>query len=548
MFQQNKKSRLILISLLIILILACGTSAPTAVSNNSPVQPDPALNMYISGSMSSLEPILRSSGVPMNITYRGGVELGLAMDGIDTSNPDIHVFGVDGQYLAQQSSNFRNPYTVAKSYSTVLVTRNLATQMGWVPGNDLYVQNLITAMRTDLVDMGVTSVSQDDFALNFYMDYLKAVVNSGDPLLLSDLTRTDVANAIDLYADNINNTASNIDLLIQEELNFRMNGQSASNLLVVPENTAIAFNQNLVDNGFEPMLVFYVVDATNLKTYILGSARGINDGLTAQYDRLVEHLSSPAIQEQILAMGFRSTGVGMVITNPDPKVFNEDWGIRADQEFVLAGLPKSDVILQVQLDWQTLYKPASFTVYCLDHSGSMNDFNRMDELRDAMSLVLLDDDDHAKKYLLSSGPNDTTVLKPFSSHVEATYKIHGNNATELEWLYTTMIDDHYADGGTALFDCTWEGLDEVYLSARPDQLASVILLTDGDNTGGWNLSSFTTNYKKAGYTTPVYTIVIVNSNDSDMQELAKATNGDVCDGRGSLEQMAHCFLRFRGNN
>ena len=88
-------------------------------------------------------------------------------------------------------------------------------------------------------------------------------------------------------------------------------------------------------------------------------------------------------------------------------------------------------------------------------------------------------------------------------------------------------------GGTDLFD----GLDEAVrvLVARGigDLSPSIILLTDGERTGGLDEGSFIRNYKSANFKirVPIYAILFGNARSSDVANAIKESGGAWWDAR-----------------
>ena len=120
---------------------------------------------------------------------------------------------------------------------------------------------------------------------------------------------------------------------------------------------------------------------------------------------------SQDVQQQILEKGRRVGTVGLNPTNVDTSVFNPDWGIDVARVISPITVPSPDVIREALTLYQTTLRKPSFTIYCLDFSGSMAG-NGESQVKSAMRALL--DQQQASQYFLQATPRDVSVVIRFN--------------------------------------------------------------------------------------------------------------------------------------
>lgn len=148
------------------------------------------------------------------------------------------------------------------------------------------------------------------------------------------------------------------------------------------------------------------------------------------------------------------------------------------------------------------------------------------ELKNAMKYIL--NKDEASKDLLQFSENDLITVIPFNSHNYEILKSKSGTDT-VDLIHT--IEGITPGGGTNIYDCAIEALNQVD-SATNDYTKTVILMTDGEsNTGSYQ--TLAKKYK-SHKNIPIYSIMFGNSNDEQLNEIARLTNAKVFDGKTSL--------------
>jgi Ca-activated chloride channel family protein len=317
------------------------------------------------------------------------------------------------------------------------------------------------------------------------------------------------------------------------------------NGFILPESMAIASNLKLEEQGKTPQRIFYIEDAVGIQDFPLGWIAGLSEEKQADFASLVEYLRSDAVQQKIHSEGYFRTGLlGMQVENPDAAIFNPEWGVITDRNFIPASLPKDDVINDALNLYQTIIKKPSETSYCLDYSASMNGLG--EQQRNAAMQLLLDQAS-AATYFLQAGPADFTAVLPFAQDVLAVTQVTGNDPENLLSLYEWLLNS-FGGSSTNIYGCAIEALDGIRARGRTDTLPAVILLTDGQHNTGETFRDLQRFYQRNNLTTPIFSIMLGDADIRDLQPIAELTRGLVCDGRGGIDALVGCFKQFRGSN
>ena len=138
------------------------------------------------------------------------------------------------------------------------------------------------------------------------------------------------------------------------------------------------------------------------------------------------------------------------------------------------------------------------------------------------------DYDKAKTEQIQFSEQDKITIIPFSS---STFdKVSTNNGRKTGNMIN-KINSIYPVGGTNLYGCAIEALDEVS-NVSNDYTKTVILMTDGASNIGSYSSLYTAYNKKSGI--PIYGIMFGYAEESELRQIANLTNSKVFDGRYNL--------------
>jgi Ca-activated chloride channel family protein len=143
-------------------------------------------------------------------------------------------------------------------------------------------------------------------------------------------------------------------------------------------------------------------------------------------------------------------------------------GVDPKQPARVLGLPEPRVLARVKAAWRVDRKPAN-VLLVLDTSGSMNEEDRLANAKRGVET-----------FLSEVTPNDRVGLVSFSDRIRPLVPIAPvrQNRQRLHGV----LQDLFADGGTAVYDATLEGARAVAGLHDTEHINAVVVLTDGEDT------------------------------------------------------------------
>jgi Ca-activated chloride channel homolog len=483
----------------------------------------------------------KETGIKLSIDYRGPVDIRNAVSALGKDNPKTVDAYWPGSSLWLPGSAEVSPVSVMKTYVVLAVDPAIASELGWEPAKGITASDLVSAIQSGKINLAMTSASQSTPGAAFYLAMYTAL--TGKRVLISeDLTDRQAALDIKTMLAGVDRSSQSLDHLVQLFVDDKVSGAHQTNAIVIYESLATQMNRALIEKGQQPMTIFYVDRATAIADMPLryvdnGDARRLE-----QYQTLADFLVRPEIQKRIQDLGWRTNPIGMQCKECDPAVFNPAWGINTNTEFLEMVFPKSPVTRAALDQYQTLFRKPSYTVYCLDYSGSMDSNNGRTKMIDAMDLLL--NQERAAGVSLQAGADDVTVVYGFSSYARQIGEpVMGNDPAALKNL-SDQISGFKMGGGTAMFDCVINALGQIASHNDPKYSYAIIVLTDGESNEGKTVSEFASNYQYQNLNFPVYGIAFGNADFGQLEQF-KMTGGDVYDGR---QDVATAFRLARGNN
>jgi Ca-activated chloride channel homolog len=251
-------------------------------------------------------------------------------------------------------------------------------------------------------------------------------------------------------------------LFIAEQM--KREGPGYASAVAMEEVTLLDFNrtrgsQQKLVAIYPPEGTFYsdnpyiVLDAPWVDAREREAARAFGDFLAEEID--------PELAAQ---SGFRPADLD---AEPVPPVSEENGADPSKPERVL-GLPDPRVLDRIKRTWREDRKPANILLV-VDTSGSMNDQNRLPRAKEGLGA-----------FFREVSPNDRVGLTIFSDVIQPLVPIQpfAQNEAPLRSSVERLI----ADGGTAFFDATVEGVETVRRLNDSERINAVVLLTDGEDT------------------------------------------------------------------
>jgi Ca-activated chloride channel homolog len=245
---------------------------------------------------------------------------------------------------------------------------------------------------------------------------------------------------------------------------MRKEGPGYASAVAMEETTLVDFNQH---RGGQPKLVaIYPKEGTFFSDspMIVLDAPWVSpaerDGARA-FAKFLDDEIDPGLAARY---GFRPAAAGSKPVDPvSPRN-----GADPSQPKRVLGLPEPRVLDTVRRTWREDRKPAN-VLLVVDTSGSMIEENRLERAKSGL-----------KSFLRELSPNDRVGLESFNEEIHPLVPIRPvrENSAQLR----STIDSLIADGGTAFYDASIRGLEDVRALGDRERINAVVLLTDGEDT------------------------------------------------------------------
>ena len=530
----SRVPRAIIALVLLVGLTGCGEASST------PSPPRLTFRLVTGTENRSLDPIIQRFAerekVAITTTYQGSVDTMLELKGGATAYDAVWpassiwlAMGDTGRVVTQTQSIMRTPVVFA-------VKRPVAERLGWV-GRDVTVEEILAAAESGQLRYMMTSATQSNSGAMAYLGYLYAFAGQPDVLTTDMLHDPAVMEPTTRILGAVNRSAGASGFL--RDLFLRQ--YDAYDGMVNNESAVITANQQLVAEGRAPLYVVYPVDGLAIADWPLGFVDHGDAAKQALFAKFQAYLLGDDVQRELLAAGRRVGAIGLRPAGADPKVFNPDWGIDLTRVIDPITMPPADVIEEALVLYQTAFRKPSFTVFCLDYSGSMGGPGEQD-LKSAMRVLL--DPDQAARYLLQPSPRDVTIVIPFEARVIDQWRADGNDPAALRQLLA-RVTTQQAGGGTNIYDPVIAGLDAMDGIDLEDYSPAIILMTDGQSNSG-SFGEVRARIARASPgPVPVYAILFGDASTDQLTEIADATGGRIFDGR---VDMIDAFREAKGYN
>ncbi len=531
-----------IVSLLCFLLVGCGHSS----GGSSAFEDNGQLHLKIlSGSENkSLEPIINRFAsdhhVSIDMTYLGSVDM---MSRLQSGNPDADaVWPANRIWIAMGDKQHlvKNDQSMMWSPVVLGVKKSVAQQLGWVGKKNVSVEDILKASEGGQLRFMMTSATQSNSGASAYLGFLYAFAGKPDVLTEADLNKPQVRANIKKILGAVNRSSGSSgwleDLFLQK--------YDVYDAMVNYESLIIETNQKLQQQGKEPLYAIYPSDGTAIADSPLGFIDTGDSKKAELFKQLQDYLLSDPVQQQIRSLGRRTGPVGQGMKDFDRNVFNPDWGIDVSRFLNQIRYPKADTIRTALDLYQTSFRKPSYTVYCLDFSGSMQG-DREESLKSAMRFIL--DQKTARENLLQATPDDVTTVIAFSDHILQQWQVKGNDAASLRNLWS-QINALEPGGGTDIYSPVMRAMDLIKQTPNIDKyFPAIILLTDGESNTGASYDDMMQHERSLGLEAdvPVFSIKYGEASKEQMGQIAQGTSGKVFEGKGDLTQV---FRDVKGYN
>jgi Ca-activated chloride channel family protein len=457
----------------------------------------------------------------LKITRR--LNRGEQFDAVWLSN-SIWMYAVDSNVvkISDTKSTSINPIVFG-------VRKSKAEELGFVD-KELYTEDLVKVIQEGNLKFSMPNPITTNSGASAYLGILTSLAGNPEVLTSDMLADESLKDKLKDFFSGLERSSGDEDYL--EEM--FVNGDYEA--VFSYESSIIHINQKLEENGKEILYALYPVDGVSISDSPIGYIDQKDEKKKEQYQLLVNYLVSEEGQKILSAAG-RRTWYGGVSDQVDQTVFNPNWGIDTTRYISPLKYPATAVIKEALVLYQNSLRKPVHVVFCLDYSGSMWG-EGISELVNAMDYILTD---RAADELLQFTGEDIVDVIPFNSKTNLYWTAHSEE--ELA-LLNEKIKEHDPNGGTALYPAAKKALSILKDEDTNQYMVSVIVMTDGEGNVG-TFDELSEYYHSIESTIPIYSIQFSAADRSQLEKMAKLSNGKVFDGTTSL---IDAFTEVRGYN
>jgi Ca-activated chloride channel family protein len=513
-------------ALLAALLSGCvGTSTSTPEAANT-------LHVLAGSELKDLAPLMpdieKATGVHLAMTYTG------TLDGAERivtgANADLAWYASSKYLNLLQGSNRKVLAQQPIMLSPVIlgVKDSTARSLGWANNSSVTWRDIAVAAKNGQFHFAMTDPSASNTGFAALVGVASAFAASGNALTVADIQsqqlkdffsgQTLTAGSSGFLSDSYVRSQDSLDGIINYEsilLSLNAGGKLHQKLdLIYPK-------EGIITADYPLML--------------------LNSGKRDAYDKLVAYLRSPDVQRRIMSSTSRRPALPEV--SPDSRF--------PSQLLVELPFPSSlDVINSLLLAYLNDIRQPSHPVFVLDLSGSMEG-DRLNGLKRALTNLTGLDTSVTGQFARFRTREQITIIT-FSSAVQdkRTFTIndpdpHGPDMTALR----DYVNGLRAGGATAIYDA----VEEAYVTAGaakaqdPNRFYSIVLMTDGENNSGRDLSALLRDYQQFSTGTraiKTFTVLFGEASPQDLQRIASVSGGTVFDSR--TVPLSQVFKEIRG--
>jgi Ca-activated chloride channel homolog len=517
-------------------LAACSSGSDSSTGNDDGTLPANAFTILAGSELKDVDTqlgdeIRKATGIEIRFSYAGTLD---AIDQLNAGEQFDAVWVSHGKYLAMNpdlKARIVAQEKIMLSPVILGVKRSKAVALGW-DKNDPTWKDIADAASAEKFTFGMTNPTSSNTGFTAVIGIAAALASNPDAL-----TEADVANpALKAFFQGQRMTAGSSGWLADAYAG----DPSKVDGIINYESVILSLNAN--GKLSEPLVPVYPKEGIITADYPLML---LNGGKRAEYDRLVAYLRSTAFQTRLSAVTLRRpVNAESQAAASIPK--------RTLIELPFPGQPQ---VINGLLDaFLADVRVPSTSRYVLDLSGSMDEDGRIGQLKEAMyTLAGSDAGSLSSRYARFQNRERIGVI-PFNREPMTTLKFDmGTSAAENRATLGSIkaaVQGMQADGGTAIYDSVQRAMTELAEEKRLDKTPryyTIVLMTDGENTDGMDLSDLLRWRESQDDTVKsirIFPIVFGNADADEMKSLAEATGGKAFDAKtGSL---AKVFKDIRG--
>ncbi|GAB3895604.1 substrate-binding domain-containing protein [Kibdelosporangium lantanae] len=524
--------RKLLVAALCLVLAACssGPSTPDPAKPLGP--PTPGTLRILAGSeLSDMQPILdkaaQATGVKVTFTYTGTLEGAESLaNGSLAGKYDALWFSSNRYLQSVPDANRRlgNQVKIMNSPVVLGLTRSAAQRLGW-DGKRVSWGQIAEAAGNKAFTYGMTDPSASNSGFSALVGVASALAGTGSAVT----------------ADQVNAVAPALTKFFSAQTMSAGSSGWLSDSFVTKQNVdglvnyeSVLLSMNASGKLREPLSIVYPSDGVVTADYPLTLLTDANDDARSAHQRLTDYLRTPDVQREIMDTTRRRPAVPGV-------PLSDQFGARDLVELPFpTGHDTIDALLSAYFN--KIRRP-SRTLYVLDTSGSMKG-DRIAALKSALVALTGADNSAVGRYRGFRSREEVTML-PFNTHPTAprTFTLpESAPQAELDQI-KSFAGGLVADGGTAIYDSLTRAY-QILGAADADHFTSIVLMTDGENQNGSDLSGFQSAYQNLPHQIPVFTVLFGEGSQDELNQVATLTGGKVFDARNT--DLTKVFQEIRG--
>lgn len=462
----------------------------------------------------------KKNGFKLKIDYQNDLDMIRTLnkntdyDGVWISN-STWLYMLDNQYLVTNSKS------IAIDPVVIGIKTSKAKQLGFVD-KEIYNRDILNAIKAKKLNYVMTAVTKTNTGATAYLGFLNSLAGSPEVLTESMLDNKSLISNMTAFFKGVERVSGDETYLKEMFLNGKYEAA------ITYESTLIDINKALEAQEKEELYLIYPKDGVALNDMPFGYVER-QQGKEDKFKLLQDYLRSKETRQKMEKQGFR-TWYGGVKDNASSNSFRTEWGIDTTKYLIPLKYPSKKVMTKAfTLYADQLRKPAN-VVFCLDVSGSMYG-DGIESLKDAMNYIL--DYEQASKDFIQFTSKDRIRIISFNDAIDNTSElVAGNQSKNL----SSFVNRLNANGGTDIYNASIKAYDMLKGTNVKEATPVIILMTDGVSED-YNKSRLANKYYlNDSAKIPIYSITFGSASTSQLEYIAKLTNGKVFDGKAGLTE------------
>lgn len=486
----------------------------------------------------------KQANVSVTVDYMGSLDImdalrnkgrhaGRDYDAVWPASSMWITLGDTGHIVKDQTSTSTTPVVFG-------VKRSKAEALGWANADGVTkpvsTKDIMDAVKAGKLSFAMTPATQSNSGASAYLAFLTALRGGDAALAEADLNDASLQSSVKSLLSGVDHSSGSSGWL----KDMMVNDPDSHDSMVNYESLVIQADKELTAKGKEPLLAIYPSDGIAVADSPLGYVdRG--QGKERAFMRFSKAMTSEAAKKLFEEAGRRTGAGGTLAYGKDTKVkdsFREEWGVDTDTSVLKTiAMPSSDVIERALDLYQTVLRKPSYTLWVVDYSASMSGKGKSGAVKGLQAAL---DTDQARASHIEPGDDDVNVFIPFNGQAKVEQTVKGKQTAPLLAAGERKIASGDADVYNAL-NVALRNLPE----NRDAYTVAIVLLTDGKSKTT-NRDEFKRLYETDGKGVPIYSVMVGDADRSQLDDLAKLSNGKVFDGRDG--DLSGIFREVKGYN